>query len=161
MITAGSGYKGRAIKGKTQLGETDSGGTLQIAIDMDLKNGNGEPVGQMTTFLFFTEKSATYSFERLRALGWKGTGPDDIRNLDDIYTNEVPCTVEAPQPYKDSAGVQKMGVAKLTIDTGAGTVVLSKPLTADTFAARLKAVMGGGGSSSSTSGNGGGGPVPF
>jgi hypothetical protein len=153
MITAG-GYKGRAIKGKTQLGETDSG-TLQVAIDMDLKNGTGESVGSMTTFLFFTDKSAVYSFERLRALGWKGTGPDDIRKLDDIYETEVPCTVEAPQPYKDPKdGSQKMGVAKLTIDTGAGTVILSKPLTADTFAARLKAVMGGGGGSSAPAGGG-------
>jgi hypothetical protein len=152
MITAG-GYKGRAIKGKTQLGETESG-TLQIAIDMDLKNGTGESVGSMTTFLFFTDKSAVYSFERLRALGWQGKGPEDIGKLDDIYTNEVPCTVEAPSPYTDPKdGKTKMGVSKLTIDTGAGTVVLSKPLTADNFAARLKAIMGNSGGGSAPASN--------
>lgn len=159
MITAG-GYKGRAIKGKTQLGETE-GGTLQIAIDMDLKDSQGNSVGAMTTFLYFSDKSAVYSFERLRVLGWQGKGPEDIGKLDDIYTNEVPCTVSAPESYEDpTTKERKMGSSKLTIDSGAGTVQISKPLTADTFAARLKAVMGGGGGGTSAAGNGGGGPTP-
>lgn len=160
MITAGS-YKGKAVRGKTQLGETDAG-TLQIAIDMALKNGSGESVGTMTTFLFFTDKSAVYSFERLRALGWKGTGPEDIDKLDDIYDTEVPCIVEAPTSYKDpKTGEAKMGVSKLTIDTGAGTVTLNKPLDAGTFKARLRAIGGsssGGGTAPST---GGAKPPPF
>ena len=160
MITAGQ-YKGKAIKGKTQLGETDGNGTLQIAIDMALKNSAGESVGSMTTFLFFTDKSAVYSFERLRALGWKGTGPDDIDKLDDIYEKEVPCTVEAPTSYKDpKTGENKMGVAKLTIDSGAGTVTLSKPLDAGTFKARLKALGGTSSSGGTPPTTGGGGPTP-
>jgi hypothetical protein len=160
MITAG-GYKGKAVKGKTQLGETETG-TLQIAIDMALKNSSGELVGTMTTFLYFTDKSAVYSFERLRALGWKGNGAEDIDKLDDIYENEVPCTVEAPSSYKDpKTGENKMGTPKLTIDTGAGTVTLNKPLTADTFKARLRALGGSsGGSAPATSGGGGTAP-PF
>jgi|WetSurMetagenome_2_1015567.scaffolds.fasta_scaffold67556_2 hypothetical protein len=161
MITAGQ-YKGRAIKGKTQVGETDSNGTLEIAIDMALNNSAGEPVGTMTTFLFFTDKSASYSYERLRVLGWKGTGPADIDKLDDIYENEVPCTVEAPAPYKDPKdGSQKMGVSKLTIDTvGAGTVTLNKPLTMSEFKARLMA-MGGSSGGGSAPANGGGKAPPF
>ena len=159
MITAG-GYKGKAVKGKTQLGETEQG-TLQIAIDMALKNDSGELMGTMTTFLYFTDKSAVYSFERLRALGWKGNGAEDIDKLDDIYENEVPCTVEAPTSYKDKDGSMKMGTAKLTIDTGAGTVTLNKPLTSDTFKARLRALGGSGGGGGSPAPSGGGTAPPF
>lgn len=160
MITAGN-YKGRAVKGKTQLGETDSG-TLQIAIDMALNNASGEFVGTMTTFLFFTDKSSVYSFERLRALGWKGTGPEDIDKLDDIYDKEVPCTVEAPASYTDPKTKEvKMGASKLTIDTGAGTVTLNKPLDANTFKARLRAIGGSGGGGGSAPAAGGGTAPPF
>jgi len=156
MITAGN-YKGKATK--AQLGETDAG-TLQIAVDMALKL-NDEPVGTMTTFLFFTDKSAVYSFERLRALGWKGNGPNDIdEKLEGIYDNEVSCTVEPPTAYTDKDGKSKMGTAKLTIDTGAGTVTLNKPLDAGTFRARLNA-LGGGGSSAPAAAAGGAKPPPF
>lgn len=155
MITAGN-YEGKAIRGKVQLGETPNG-TLQIAIDMELHNGN-ESVGQMTTFLYFSDGAALYSYERLRALGWKGTGPDDIDKLDDIFENKVPCRVTAPVPYTDPKdGTQKMGTAKLEILTGAGTVVLSKPLDAGTFKSRLRAMggsSGGGGGSAPATGGG-------
>lgn len=152
-------YEGKAIKGKVQLGETATG-ILQIAIDMELFDGN-QSVGSMTTFLYFSEGAAVYSYERLRALGWKGTGPDDIDKLDGIYDNKVPCRVTAPEQYKDPAGVTKMGASKLEILSGAGTVTLNKPLDASTFKARLRAV---GGSASGSTGGGGGGenkPPPF
>jgi hypothetical protein len=157
MVSSGN-FKGKAVK--HQIGETD-GGTLQIVIDMALKDSAGESAGTMSTFLFFTEKSATYSFERLRALGWKGNGADDIEEtLNGIYDNEVSCTVDPPTQYKDQKdGSTKMGVAKLNIDIGAGTVTLNKPLDANTFKARLAAIGGGGkGAAPAT---GGGTPPPF
>lgn len=166
MISVGQ-YLGRAIRGKVQVGESDSG-TLQMTIDMNLRaKDNPEPLGAMTTALFFSDKSYTYSFERLRLLGWKGTTIEDIKNLDDIFENEVPCTVEAPVPYKDASGETKMGFPRLTIDSGAGTFTMNKQMTLDTFAARLAAVTGGAAPAggSTPAGNGGnsgaGKPPPF
>ena len=155
MITAGN-YEGKAIKGKVQLGETDKG-TLQIAIDMELFDAQNQSVGSMTTFLYFSDGAAVYSYERLRLLGWKGVGPEDIDKLDSIYDTKVPCRVTVPESYKASDGTTKMGVSKLEIVAGAGTVTLSKPLDAGTFKARLRAIGGGGGSTAPT---GGGGTAP-
>ena len=155
MIPAGQ-YEGKAIKGKVQLGETPNG-TLQVAIDMELFDKENS-IGSMTTFLYFTDASALYSYERLRLLGWKGTGPEDIDKLDDIFTNKVPCQVTAPLPYKDPKdGSQKMGASKLEIVAGSGTVVLNKQLDANTFKARLRAI---GGSSPTPAAGKGGGPTP-
>jgi len=155
MISAGQ-YEGKAIKGKVQLGETPTG-TLQIAIDMELFD-KGQSVGSMTTFLYFSDASAVYSYERLRLLGWTGAGPEDIDKLDGIFENRVPCQVTAPAPYRDPKdGSQKMGASKLEILAGSGTVVLNKPLDAGTFKARLRAIGGGGGSAPTT---GGGGTAP-
>jgi|GEM_PF-5225681 len=151
MIAPGD-CEGRAIQGKVQFGESESG-SLQIAIDMELRR-DGKIVGEMTTFLYFTDKSIVYAYERLRLLGWKGQGPQDIDNLGNIYQNWVPCQVKAPEQYKDSAGVIKMGSAKLEIVTSAGTVTLSKPLDVNTFKARLAALGGGGGGSAPASGGG-------
>lgn len=162
MIASGDNYKGRAIKGSVQLGETPNG-TLQIAVDMELKNAQdpeGKIIGKMTTFLYFSEGAAVYSYERLRLLGWKGAGPDDIDKMDDIFENWVPCRVTVPEPYKDPKdGSMKMGQSKLEIMAGAGTVTLNKPLGSDAFKARLKAV-GGGGGSTGTGGSAAGGPAP-
>jgi hypothetical protein len=156
MIEAGQ-CEGQAIKGKVQLGETPNG-TLQIAIDMELFRDQ-KSIGSMTTFLYFTDASALYSYERLRLLGWKGAGPEDIDKLDDIFTNKVPCQVTAPVPYKDPKdGSQKMGASKLEIVAGSGTVTLSKPLDAGSFKARLRAIGGSGGGPAPAAG--GGGPTP-
>lgn len=151
MITARN-YEGQAVKGSAQLGETPSG-TLQIALNMDLYDEKNECVGQMTTFLYFSEGAAVYSYERMRLLGWKGTGPEDIDKLDGIYDNRVPCKVTAPESYKDKDGSTKMGVSKLEIVAGTGTVVLAKPLDANTFKARLRAIGGGGGGPAPAGGN--------
>jgi len=158
MITAGN-YEGKAIKGKVQLGETDKG-SLQIAIDMELFDTQSRSIGSMTTFLYFTDASAVYSYERLRLLGWKGAGPEDIDKLGDIFDTKVPVRVTAPESYKASDGTMKAGSSKLEILTGGGTVVLNKPLDAGTFKARLKAI-GGGGSSAPATGGGGGAAPPF
>lgn len=144
MVNPGN-YEGKAIKGKVQLGETDKG-TLQIALDMDLfvDKDAKEPIGQMTTFLYFSDGAAVYSYERLRLLGWKGAGPDDIDKLDDIFSVRVPCRVTVPESYKAADGTTKTGVSKLEILAGAGTVTLNKPLDTNTFKARLRAIGGGG-----------------
>jgi len=156
MIPAGQ-FEGKAIKGKVQLGETPNG-TLQIAIDMELFDKE-QSVGSMTTFLYFTDGAAVYSYERLRLLGWKGTGADDIDKLSDIFDTKVPCRVTAPESYKDPKdGTTKMGSSKLEIMAGPGTVVLNKPLDAGTFKARLRTIGGGGGSAPVT---GGGKAPPF
>jgi hypothetical protein len=150
-------HKGRAVKGSIQVGETESG-NLQIAIDMDVYDTPGQSLGQMTTFLYFSPGAAKYSYERLQALGWKGTGPDDIDKLNDIYDNEVDVRVTQPESYKATDGTTKMGTSKLEILAGAGKVTLSKPLEMSTFKARLKALGGGG--SPPTPNGGGGGPAP-
>jgi hypothetical protein len=156
MISAGN-YEGKAVKGGVQFGETNAG-NLQIAINMELFDAQNNSVGEMTTFLYFTEGAQTYAYERLRLLGWKGTGPDDIDKLDDIFTNKVPCRVTAPEPFTDKDGSKKMGQSKLEIVTG-GTVTLSKPVDTSTFKQRLK-MLGGTGSSTSSGGGTAGGPKP-
>jgi hypothetical protein len=160
MINPGQ-YKAKAVKGSAQLGETESGGNLQIAIDMDVKGPDGKSLGQMTTFLYFTAGAAPYSYERLRALGWKGLGPDDIDKLDDLDTNEVDVRVTVPEQYKAADGTTKMGQSKLEILTGAGKVTIAKKLDPATFKARLRALGGSGGSSAPAPTAGGGSPPPF
>lgn len=157
MIPAGN-YEGKAIKDKVQLGETDAG-SLQIAIDMEIFDAKNQSIGQMTTFLYFTSAAAVYSYERLRLLGWKGQGAEDIDKLGDIFENKVPVRVTVPEQYKASDGSMKTGSSKLEIVAGGGTVTLNKPLDANTFKARLRAI-GGGGSGGAPSG-GGANPPPF
>lgn len=161
MIASGDNYKGRAIKGTVQLGET-ANGTLQIAVDMELKGAqdpDGKIIGKMTTFLYFSDGAAVYSYERLRLLGWKGAGAEDIDKMDDIFENWVPCRVTVPESYTDPKTKEtKMGQSKLEIMAGAGTVTLNKTLPADAFKARLKAVSGGTGGG--TGGSAAGGPAP-
>jgi len=159
MVTPGN-YKARGIKGSVQLGETERG-NLQIGIDLDIKNG-AESVGQMTTFLYFTPEAAPYSYERLRALGWKGQGPEDIDNMDGIDTNEVDVRVTQPEQYRAPDGSMKMGNSKVEIMTGgAGKVTLAKTVDAATFKARLKAIGGGGGGAAPIGGAGGAPKPPF
>ncbi len=150
MIQPGQ-YEGQAVKGSVQFGETPNG-SLQLAINMDLFNaGQSDALGQMTTFLYFTDGAAVYSYERLRLLGWKGQGAEEIDKLDDIFSTRVPVRVTVPESYKDKDGTTKQGQSKLEILTGAGTVTLQKPLDVGTFKARLKAIGGSSGATSSAS----------
>lgn len=158
MISPGT-YKGRAIKNTYQLGESEKG-TLEVAVDVDVKDTQNKSIGAMTTHLFLSAEAAPYSYERLRALGWKGKGPDDIDNPDGIDTNDVDVRVTVPLPYTDASGIQKMGFSKLEILTGTGQVKLSKPLDAATFKSRLKAIGGGSSGSSAPASTGGGGSAP-
>jgi hypothetical protein len=168
-IPAGQ-YKAKAIKGSAQLGETNNG-NLQIAIDLEvrdeksqpLKDPNGQPYNAMTTFLYFSGDAAPYSYERLSALGWKGKGPADITEaMDGIDTNEVDVRVTVATEYTDPKdGVKKMGQSKIEILTGAGKVVLAKPIDANTFKSRLAALGGGAPSNTPAASSGGGTAPPF
>lgn len=152
-IKPSDNYEGQAVQGSLQYGEATGGG-LQIAINMEVyEPGSNRSLGQMTTFLYFTENAAVYSYERLRAMGWQGKGPDDIDNIGDIYKIRVPVRVTVPEQYKDAYGALKMGASKLEINVGAGTVTLQKPVDPATFKARLK-LLGGTSSGGSASGNG-------
>ena len=111
-IAAGT-YRGQAIKGSEQYGQTKNGND-QIVIDLNLLD-IGEKV---STFLVFTDKAAEYSLDRLRACGWKG---DDLSNLDGIDANEVEVEVK----YEQYNGETKM---KVQIITGGGAVKLKDQL---------------------------------
>ncbi len=111
-IAAGT-YRGRAIKGSEQYGQT-SNGNDQIVIDLDLFE-LGEKV---STFLVFTDKAAQYSLDRLRACGWTG---DDLSNLSGIDANEVDVSVK----YEMWEGQERM---KVQILTGGGAVKLKDQL---------------------------------
>lgn len=119
-------YKGRGIAGSEQYGCT-SNNNDQIAVDLALKD-IGE---QVTTFLVFTEKSAEYSIERLRAMGWEG---DDLSNLAGLDRNEVDVEVK----YEEYQGKMQMRVQVLT---GGGRVVLQNAMddkAKKAFAARFR-----------------------
>lgn len=104
-------YRARALSGSAQTGHT-SNGNEQIVLTLDLLD-IGE---QVSAFIVFTDKSAPYSMERLRALGWKGT---DLTNLDGIDSNEVNVEVK----YEMYQGTEKM---KVEIRTGGGVVLKDK-----------------------------------
>jgi hypothetical protein len=104
-------HRGRGIAGTEQYGTT-SNGNDQIVVDLDLFD-IGEKV---STFLVFSDKSAPYSIERLRALGWSG---NDLANLTGIDQNEVSVEVK----YETYQGEEKM---KVQILTGGGVVLKDK-----------------------------------
>lgn len=124
-IAAGT-YRGRAIKGSEQYGQTKNGND-QIVIDLNL-----EDIGEkVSTFLVFTDKAAEYSLDRLRACGWTG---DDLSNLAGIDVNEVEVEVK----YEQYNGETKM---KVQILTGGGAVKLKDQLDdkgRKAFAAKYK-----------------------
>ena len=158
MIPSGQ-YEGEPVKGSAQIGETNNG-HLQFGIDMQLFDSSNQSLGVMTTLLVFTDKSQVFQYEKLRALGWTGTTPQELIKQFDQLVNRVPCRVTEPEKYQDPTGTWKMGTSKLEILTGTGQVKMSKPLTAETFAARL-AALGGTGAAGGSAPAGGGTPPPF
>jgi hypothetical protein len=123
-------YRGKAIKGSEQYGNT-SNGNEQIAIDLLIWNDASEGETRVTTFLFFTEKSAEFSIERLRALGWVG---DDLTNLEGIDRNEVDVEVR----HEMWEGKQRI---KVNIMGSGGRVTLQNQMADSAkkkFAARYK-----------------------
>ena len=125
-ISAGC-YKGHAIAGSAQYGITRNG-TDQIVIDVLLSDLRRT----LSIVLFFSEKAAPYSLEKLRACGWQG---DDVANLIGIDANEILVSVA----YETYEGKERM---KTDILTGGGRITLDSPMDAAAkrgFAARMKA----------------------
>jgi len=122
-------FKARAVKEATQYGESQ-GGHPQMALLMRAKLDDGSAQEQ-TTFLIFSPDAAPYSFDRLRALGWKG---QDLTDLSGIDANEVDIRVFSEE-YQGKAQV------KCEI-MGGGRVTLAKPMDPKTFAARVAAITG-------------------
>lgn len=106
-------YRGRAIAGSEQYGTTSKGND-QIVLELDLLD-IGERV---STFLVFSDNSAEFSVDRLRACGWEG---EDLSNLQGIDRNEVSVSVW----YEEYQGKEQM---KVEIATGGGRVVLDAPM---------------------------------
>lgn len=100
-------YPGRAIAGSEQYGRT-SGGHDQIVLDLDIPSLGRK----LTTFLTFSDASAQYSLDRLRACGWAG---DDVTNLAGIDANEVDIGIKY-KPKQNGVGEQM----EVSIMTGSG-----------------------------------------
>lgn len=105
-------YRGRAVPGSEQYGTTTNGND-QIVIDLSLETGE-----KVSTFLVFSDKSAPFSIERLRALGWKG---NDLSNLEGVGDNDADIEIK----YEIYNGQEKM---KVQVLTGGGGVVLKDKL---------------------------------
>lgn len=121
-------YKGRVIAEAVQYGNTKNGHD-QIVLDLSLTE-LGERV---STFLVFSDASAPYSIERLRACGWQG---DDLTNLAGIDANEVDVEVK----YETWEGELKMRVQILA---NGGRIVLQQTMNDQAkraFAAKFRGV---------------------
>lgn len=125
-------FKGRGVKGSEQFNMLE-GKAPCIALDLKLVGKSGDEF--MTTFLYFSEAAAPYSYERLRALGWKGQGPQDLSDLSGIDTNEVDVDVTA----ETFEGKTRL---KANIMTGGSRVVLADKVDAKVFAAKVAAMLG-------------------
>jgi len=126
MSIAAGKYKARGVEGSVQMGHTKTG-TEQMGIDLELSTGD-----IVTTVLYFSDKAAPYSIERLKALG--------VTSLDDpkfpgISTNEV----EAIVKYETYEGKENMKVEIL--GNGGGRFQFNDKMPEvqqRTFMARLK-----------------------
>ena len=121
-------YKGHAVEGSEQYGESKNGNP-ELLIDMMLTDLGNRVV---TTPLYFSPESAPYSIERLRALGWE---TNDLQNLKGIGKNEVGIEIK----YDLYEGSWKM---KVQIQSGAGKFTTSKPTEKAAWAAKVGAITG-------------------
>lgn len=120
--------KVKAIKGSQQFGLAGDKETPQLVLDVSSKDWGG---ASMSTFMFFSEAAAPFSFQRLWALGWKGKGAKDLGNMDGIDTNEVDFEVRE-EVFEGRTRL------KGEILTGPGR----KTIAPDAFAARVAALVG-------------------
>jgi hypothetical protein len=123
-------FKGRAVKGSVQYGDSP-GGHPQISLIMRMEIPGGSQ--DATTFLVFSEDNAPYCWERLRALGFKG---DDLSQELVGIDNEVDVVMKADD-YQGKTQV------KCEIVAGGGLVKMAKPTSREVFAAKVKAITGG------------------
>lgn len=140
-IAAGR-YKGKAVKGSEQYNMLE-GKAPCVAIDLKIASSGGDVF--MTTFLYFSEAAAPYSYERLRALGWKGQGPADLSDFSTIDANEV--DIEVTKEVFE--GKER---TKANILTGASHVTLTDKVDPKTFAAKVAAMLGNSGAAPVASG---------
>jgi hypothetical protein len=129
-IAAGR-YKGKAVKGSEQYNMLE-GKAPCVAIDLKIASAAGDVF--MTTFLYFSEAAAPYSYERLRALGWKGTGPADLA---DLSTLDQEVDIEVTKEVYE--GKER---TKANILTGASRVTLTDKVDPKIFAAKVAAMLG-------------------
>jgi len=125
-IPAGT-YRAHGVAGSVQEGLT-SNGTEQIAVQLFLDD-LGETV---TAFLFFSEKAMTYSFDKLKALGWEG----DTTTYAGIDSKEAEVSIS----YEEYEGKERM---RVDIRTGGGGVKLDRPMQGQqqqAFRAKLAAL---------------------
>ena len=143
-------FKAKAVKGSVQFGLAGAHETPQIAIDVDMVDN-----GTATTFLFFSQAAAPYSFDRLKIAGWTGEGPTDLDPASKAWTlfGSTEFTVDVSEDTYQGKTRQKVEIM-----TGAGQVKLEKSITPVEFLARLKtlgaAPGGGGGPTSAQTGSG-------
>lgn len=134
-------YKARAVKGSEQYNMLE-GKAPCVAIDMKIAANGGDSF--MTTFLYFSEAAAPYSYERLRALGWKGQGAADLADLSTL-DQEVEVEI-VKEPYNGKETV------KCNILTGQSRVTLADKVDAKVFAAKVAAMLGNSGAAPVASG---------
>lgn len=128
MTTEGR-FKGK-YAGGIQFGIASTG-TDQIALDLALDNGE-----TVTTVLPFTDASAQYSIQRIRALGWKG------RDLGAISESELTEDVDVEVKSESYQGKSRIRVEIMT----GGRFVFEKPMNLaqrKSFAARFSAFAAG------------------
>lgn len=139
--------KGRAVKRAdgtwAQYGEREATGNLELILDLALQIDGGTLVRSIP--LYFSPAAAEYSFERLRALGWKGQKPEDIVNLDGIGDNEV--DVEITVERYDNKDRNKYNIL-----TGGGRFTVQKAIDPKMFGAKLAALSGSMGGAPAASG---------
>lgn len=130
-------YRGKGVLNSEQLGRTPNG-TEQIVLELELvvpMAGDVEERKRVSTFLYFSEKAAPYSIERLQALGW--TGDDVGQPLVGIDRNEVDVSVS----YETFEGKERM---RVDILTGGGRVQLKHQMNdaeRRQFGARFKSLV--------------------
>lgn len=112
-------YKARGIPGTEQHGYA-SGGGEQISVELDVYISDQE-TRRLTTILAFAGKAAPISIDRLKALGWDGSG-----ELKGIGANEVEVEIKyETNPAKPEEG-PKM---KVEVKTDGGRFSFKKPMS--------------------------------
>lgn len=120
-------YKGRAIAGQEQYGESTNG-KPELLLRFNVPELNR----QLTAPLYFSAEAAPYSIQRLRACGWEGS---DFSNLKGIDKNEVDLSIK----YDPFEGKMRM---KVEILSGGGTFNTGKPVDPKEWAAKVGAITG-------------------
>lgn len=116
------GVEGSAVADVTK------NGVDRVTVKLRLDNGDGEsPDVEVSAYLYFTEKSASFSFDRMKALGWNGVMDG---KWEGIGSKEAECIVD----YETYNGAEQM---RVEIKTGKSRVEQLPPADQAAFVARL------------------------